>query len=130
MKKQRIVVGLSGGVDSAVCAHLCQQQGHEVIGVFMQNWETDNDDPFCTAEQDLNDAHQVAQHLDIEFHAVNFAKAYWDQVFQFCLDEFKFYSSFKIICGEKPVNDQKFLFTDGSLLQILGLFFSDFNQSA
>jgi tRNA-uridine 2-sulfurtransferase len=88
MKKQRIVVGLSGGVDSAVCAHLCQQQGHEVIGVFMQNWETDNDDPFCTAEQDLNDAHQVAQHLDIEFHAVNFAKAYWDQVFQFCLDEF------------------------------------------
>ncbi len=85
---KKIVVGLSGGVDSAVSALLLQSQGHEVLGVYMQNWETDNDDPYCHAQQDLNDAHAVCEKLNIPFRVVNFAKEYWDRVFQFCLDEF------------------------------------------
>lgn len=85
---KKIVVGLSGGVDSAVSALLLQQQGFEVIGVFMQNWETDNDDPYCRAEQDLTDASTVCRLLNIPFEVVNFSKEYWDRVFQHCLDEF------------------------------------------
>lgn len=85
---KKIVVGLSGGVDSAVSALLLQQQGFAVTGVFMQNWETDNDDPHCHAQQDLSDARAVCDLLSIPFHVVNFAKEYWDNVFQYCLDEF------------------------------------------
>jgi tRNA-uridine 2-sulfurtransferase len=87
-KKKKIVVGLSGGVDSAVSALLLKQQGFEVIGTFMQNWETDNDDPYCHAQQDLSDARAVCDLLNIPFHVVNFSKEYWDRVFQHCLDEF------------------------------------------
>lgn len=86
--KHKIAVGLSGGVDSAVSALLLKEQGHDVIGIFMQNWEVDNDDPYCSAEQDLLDAHAVAEKIGIEFHTINFAKDYWDNVFQYCLDEF------------------------------------------
>lgn len=90
MKKdqQKVVVGLSGGVDSAVSAHHLKQSGFEVVGVFMQNWEVENDDPYCHAEQDLSDARAVCDRLDIPFQVVNFAKEYWDRVFQHCLDEF------------------------------------------
>src|SRR5262245_5420531 len=86
---KKIIVGLSGGVDSAVAALLLKQQGHHVTGIYMQNWETDNEDPFCTAVEDLNDAKAVCQQLDIPFKHVNFAKEYWHNVFQHCLDEFK-----------------------------------------
>lgn len=86
--KLDIVVGLSGGVDSAVSAYLLKKQGHDVSGIYMQNWETDNDDPYCSAEQDLSDAKAVADTLDIPFHTINFVKDYWDNVFQYCLDEF------------------------------------------
>lgn len=85
---KKIIVGLSGGVDSAVTALLLKQQGHEVIGVTMQNWETDNDDPFCSAEQDLDDAYAVSKKIGIPFQTINFAKEYWQNVFQYCLDEF------------------------------------------
>ena len=88
MKKNKIVVGLSGGVDSAVAAHLLLEQGHDVSGVFMQNWETDNDDPNCSAQQDLSDAKAVSDHLGIDFEVINFSKEYWNNVFQYCLDEF------------------------------------------
>lgn len=90
MNKQdtTVVVGLSGGVDSAVCALLLKEQGYNVIGVFMRNWEAEQDDPHCTAEQDLSDARAVADHLQIPFKTINFAKEYWDNVFQYCLDEF------------------------------------------
>jgi tRNA-uridine 2-sulfurtransferase len=88
MKKERIIIGVSGGVDSAVCAHLLKSQGHDVVGVYMQNWEADNEDPFCTASQDLLDAERICEHLSIEFHSINFSKEYWDNVFQYCLDEF------------------------------------------
>lgn len=86
--KQKIIVGISGGVDSAVTAYLLKKQGYEVEGVFMQNWETENDDPFCTGERDLTDAKAVCAHLDIPFHTVNFAHEYWHNVFQHCLNEY------------------------------------------
>lgn len=84
----KVIVALSGGVDSAVAAWLLKQQGHEVSGIFMQNWETDNDDPYCHAEQDLTDAKNICDHLNIPFQVCNFSKIYWDNVFQHCLDEF------------------------------------------
>lgn len=87
-KKQHIVVGLSGGVDSAVTALLLKNQGYQVSGIYMQNWESNPNDPYCTATQDLSDAKTVCDQLDIPFHAVNFSKEYWDRVFQYCLDEF------------------------------------------
>lgn len=88
MNKKKIIVGMSGGVDSTVAALLLQQQGHDVAGVFMQNWEAADDDPHCTAEQDLSDAKAACERLNIPFEVVNFSKAYWDNVFQYCLDEF------------------------------------------
>lgn len=87
-KKLKIVIGLSGGVDSSVAALLLKNQGHEVIGVFMQNWDAEKDDPYCSAEQDLTDARSVADKLNIPLKTVNFAKAYWDRVFQHFLDEY------------------------------------------
>jgi len=84
----KIAVGLSGGVDSAVAALLLKEQGYDVLGIFMQNWEAEADDPYCTADQDLLDAKSVAEKLAIPFHTINFSKEYWHRVFQYCLDEF------------------------------------------
>ncbi len=86
---QTIVVGLSGGVDSAVAALLLKQQGFEVIGVFMKNWEADDDDEYCTAAQDLADAQTVCARLQIPLHTVNFSQHYWDHVFQYFLREYQ-----------------------------------------
>lgn len=86
--KKRVVVGMSGGVDSSVAAFLLKEQGYDVIGVFMRNWEADQDDPHCTAEQDLMDARLVADRLGIPLKTVNFAQEYWDRVFQYFLDEY------------------------------------------
>ena len=89
MKKQgRVVVGISGGVDSAVSAYLLKQQGYQVIGITMQNWMPEHDDPHCQSEQDISDARAVCDQLQVPFHMVNFSKEYWDEVFQHCLDEF------------------------------------------
>lgn len=85
---QKVVVGISGGVDSAVSALLLKQQGYQVSGVFMQNWNAERDDPHCTAEQDLSDARAVCDQIGIPLHTVNFAREYWDRVFQHCLDAF------------------------------------------
>ncbi|WP_088287260.1 tRNA 2-thiouridine(34) synthase MnmA [Ideonella sp. A 288] len=81
MAKQRIVVGLSGGVDSAVTAWLLQQQGHEVIGLFMKNWEDDDDSEYCSSNVDFVDAAAVADVIGIEIEHVNFAADYKDRVF-------------------------------------------------
>src|SRR5574343_1398326 len=78
--KQRVVIGLSGGVDSAVSAHLLQQQGHEVIGIFMKNWEDDDDSEYCSTRQDFLDAASVADVIGIELEHVNFAAEYKDRV--------------------------------------------------
>ncbi|CAN5389173.1 tRNA 2-thiouridine(34) synthase MnmA [soil metagenome] len=89
MQKQRIVVGLSGGVDSAVTAHLLKQQGHEVIGIFMKNWEDDDDSEFCSSNIDFVDAAAVADVIGIEIEHVNFAADYKDRVFAEFLREYQ-----------------------------------------
>lgn len=86
--KQRIVVGLSGGVDSAVTAHLLKQQGHEVVAIFMKNWEGDDDDAYCASNLDFVDAASVADRLGIEIEHVNFAAEYKDRVFAQFLREY------------------------------------------
>ena len=86
--KKRIVVGMSGGVDSSVTAWLLKQQGHEVIGVFMQNWEDDNDSEYCSIKQDALDAMSVADIVGIDMEIVNFAKEYKDRVFSYFLAEY------------------------------------------
>lgn len=97
--KKRVVLGLSGGVDSAVAAYLLKEQGYEVIGVFMRNWDSQlnndilgnptNDDDICPQEKDYNDAKAVAKHLGIEIKRVDFIKEYWDEVFTYFIDEYK-----------------------------------------
>ena len=89
MTKQRVVVGLSGGVDSAVSAHLLQQQGHEVVAIFMKNWEDDDDSEYCASNQDFVDAAAVADVLGIEIEHVNFAADYKDRVFAEFLREYQ-----------------------------------------
>ncbi len=89
LAKQRVVVGLSGGVDSAVTAYLLKQQGHEVIGIFMKNWEGDDDDEFCSSNIDFVDAAAVADVIGIEIEHVNFAADYKDRVFAEFLREYQ-----------------------------------------
>ena len=85
----KVVVGLSGGVDSAVAAWLLQEQGHEVLGVFMKNWEADDDDPACPARQDFLDVLAVGDTLGIEVELVNFAAEYRERVFSYFLREYQ-----------------------------------------
>jgi len=87
--KHRIVVGLSGGVDSAVSAWLLKQAGHEVVGIFMKNWEDDDDDEYCSSNQDFIDAAAVADVIGIEIEHVNFAAEYKDRVFAEFLREYQ-----------------------------------------
>ena len=87
--KQRIVIGLSGGVDSAVAAWLLKQQGHEVVGLFMKNWEGDDDDAYCSANVDFVDAAAVADVIGIEIEHVNFAAEYRERVFAEFLREYR-----------------------------------------
>ena len=89
MSKPRIVVGMSGGVDSSVAALLLKEQGYEVIGLFMKNWEDDDDDEYCSSRQDLIDAVSVADRIGIDIEAVNFSKEYKDRVFSEFLREYK-----------------------------------------
>ena len=86
--RQRVVVGLSGGVDSAVTAWLLKQQGHEVVGIFMKNWEDDDDSAYCASNIDFVDAAAVADVLGIEIEHVNFAAEYKDRVFAEFLREY------------------------------------------
>jgi tRNA-specific 2-thiouridylase len=87
--KRRIVLGLSGGVDSSVAAWLLKRAGHEVIGVFMKNWDDDDTDEYCTSRQDLVDAAAVADVVGIDIEAVNFAREYRDRVFAHFLSEYR-----------------------------------------
>jgi tRNA-uridine 2-sulfurtransferase len=88
IKKGRVVVGMSGGVDSSVTAWLLKQQGYEVIGLFMKNWEDDDDSEYCSTRQDLLDAASVADLVGVEFEYVNFAAEYKDRVFADFLREY------------------------------------------
>jgi tRNA-uridine 2-sulfurtransferase len=87
--KNRVVVGLSGGVDSAVSAYLLKKAGHEVVGIFMKNWEDDDDSEYCSTRQDWLDAASVADVLDIDIEHVNFAAQYKDRVFASFLSEYQ-----------------------------------------
>ena len=87
-KSQRVILGMSGGVDSSVAALLLKEQGYDVHGLFMTNWEED-EEGYCTAAEDLQDARKVAEHIGIPLHHVNFAKEYRERVFSYFLDEYK-----------------------------------------
>jgi tRNA-specific 2-thiouridylase len=89
MSKQRIVVGMSGGVDSSVTALLLKQQGYDVVGLFMKNWEDDDDAEYCSTRQDLLDAVSVADVIGIPIEAVNFSKEYKERVFSYFLREYQ-----------------------------------------
>ena len=85
----KVVVGMSGGVDSSVSAYLLKSQGYDVQGVFMKNWEEDDNEEYCAAAEDLADAQAVADKLDVPLTSINFAAEYWDNVFEYFLDEYK-----------------------------------------
>jgi len=89
LTKTTVVVGMSGGVDSSVAAYLLKQQGYNVIGVFMKNWEEDDTDDYCSAAEDMADAKSIADKLDIPFKTINFSAEYWDRVFEYFLDEYR-----------------------------------------
>ena len=89
MDKLKIVVGLSGGVDSSVAAWLLKQQGHDVVGVFMKNWEDDDDDEHCSSREDWVDAVSVADVVGIDIEQVNFAAEYKERVFSHFLSEYR-----------------------------------------
>jgi len=89
MKGRTVVVGMSGGVDSSVAALLLRQQGWNVVGLFMKNWEDDDTDQYCSSREDLVDAVSVAERIGIEIDQVNFAAEYKDRVFSTFLSEYQ-----------------------------------------
>ena len=86
---KRVILGMSGGVDSSVSAFLLKEAGYEVIGIFMKNWDEKDEYGVCTSTADSEDARRVADQLEIPFYTINFEKEYWDKVFTYFLDEYK-----------------------------------------
>jgi tRNA-specific 2-thiouridylase len=89
LSKIRVVVGMSGGVDSSVAAYLLKKQGYDVIGIFMKNWDDTDEFGVCTATEDYDDVIKVCNQIGIPYYAVNFEKQYWDKVFTYFLEEYK-----------------------------------------
>ncbi|SUJ03575.1 tRNA-specific 2-thiouridylase mnmA [Sporosarcina pasteurii] len=85
----RVVIGMSGGVDSSVAALLLKEQGYDVIGIFMKNWDDTDEFGVCTATEDYEDVIAVCNEIGIPYYAVNFEQQYWDKVFTYFLDEYK-----------------------------------------
>ena len=85
----RVVIGMSGGVDSSVAALLLKEQGYDVIGLFMKNWDDTDEQGICTATQDYEDVALVAEQIGISYYSVNFEKQYWDRVFEYFLKEYQ-----------------------------------------
>ncbi len=85
----RVVIGMSGGVDSSVAALLLKEQGYDVIGLFMKNWDDTDELGHCTATDDYEDVRKVANQIGIPYYTVNFEKEYWDKVFRYFLDEYE-----------------------------------------
>ncbi len=88
-EKTKVIIGLSGGVDSAVAAHLLIEQGYQVEALFMKNWDEDDDADYCSAAVDLADAEQICEVLGINLRTVNFSFEYWDRVFEYFLTEYR-----------------------------------------
>ena len=86
---KKVILGMSGGVDSSVSALLLKEAGYDVVGLFMKNWDEKDQFGVCTATEDANDARRVAEQLGIPFYTINFEKEYWDRVFTYFLDEYK-----------------------------------------
>lgn len=86
---KRVILGMSGGVDSSVSALLLKEAGYDVIALFMKNWDEKDEDGVCTATEDADDARRVASQLGIPFYTISFEKEYWDTVFTYFLDEYK-----------------------------------------
>lgn len=99
----RVVLGVSGGVDSAVAALLLKRKGYEVTGVFMRNWDEKDEKGHCTGDADAADAEWVCRKLDIPFHEANFVKEYWNDVFMYLIEEYKagFTPNPDIMCNKK-----------------------------
>lgn len=89
IEKTRVVLGMSGGVDSSVAALLLKEQGYEVIGIFMKNWDDTDEFGYCTAEEDAEDVRKVCAQIGIPCYTVNFEKQYYDKVFSYFLDEYR-----------------------------------------
>src|SRR5688572_29512286 len=85
----RVVVGMSGGVDSSVSALLLKQQGYDVVGVFMKNWDDTDENGFCSAEEDAEDVRRVCDEIGIPSYTVNFEAEYRDKVFEYFLAEYR-----------------------------------------
>lgn len=85
----KVVLGMSGGVDSSVSALLLKEQGYDVVGVFMKNWDDTDENGVCTATQDYEDVALVAEQIGIPYYSVNFEKEYWDRVFEYFLEEYR-----------------------------------------
>jgi tRNA-uridine 2-sulfurtransferase len=102
-KKKTVVVGMSGGVDSSVAALLLKEQGYHVIGMFMKNWEEENEQGDCIAEADYEDVIRVCDQIDIPHYTVNFVQEYWDGVFSRFLDEYRagFTPNPDILCNKE-----------------------------
>lgn len=88
-KDTKVVVGISGGVDSSVAALLLKEEGYDVVGIFMKNWDDTDENGVCTAEVDYEDAVEVCNQIDIPYYSINFEKEYYDRVFTYFLDEYK-----------------------------------------
>ena len=87
--KTRVVVGMSGGVDSSVTTLLLKEQGYDVIGIFMKNWDDTDENGVCTATEDYKDVAAVADQIGIPYYSVNFEKEYWNRVFEYFLAEYR-----------------------------------------
>lgn len=89
MSRPKIAIGISGGVDSAVSAYLLKKQGYDVMGVFMKNWNEEDENGVCTADQDFEEVRRVCDKIGIPYYSVNFAREYWERVFSLFLEEYK-----------------------------------------